>query len=145
MLCKNCNNYSLFNGFCNLHKRSISTTETCKQFVLFGNQQLQQKTYKDHTLIRALCDIEEVRGYTHFYGTVSIYNSTLCDLRGLESMIFINEDLEILANDGLRSLKGLENLTTIIGNLVIRNNKNLSLDEIEKFIKRVTIGKNTWF
>ncbi len=81
----------------------------------------------DITNLLPLSNLTSVGGFEIYAGGLEIFNSQLTSLSGLESLIWVGE-LNIVGNNALISLSGLNNLTTITttGNLVIFENNVLT-------------------
>jgi hypothetical protein len=70
-------------------------------------------------------DIAALSGYTEVTGNLTIENTALTNLTGLETLTSVGGTLTINLNS-LLSLNGLEGLTSVGGNLDIRNNVSLA-------------------
>ena len=64
-------------------------------------------------------DIAALSGCTEITGNLIIDDSTLVNLTGLENLTSVGGNLEIIWNNLLTSLTGLDNLTSVGGNLTI--------------------------
>jgi len=67
-------------------------------------------------------------------------DSALVDLQGLDDVTLIQSDITLSNNDGLRSLRGLEGLTRVGGNVVIMDNPVLPTCETDRLIAGISIG-----
>jgi hypothetical protein len=72
--------------------------------------------------IKDSTDVQLLNGYTEVTGSLMITESNIRTLSGLENLTSVGGDLEIKYNDTLRSLSGLENITSIGGELNIKSN-----------------------
>ncbi len=75
---------------------------------------------------RADLDAFSEAGYTHIIGDLKIRNEYLTSLVGLESLTYIGRDLIIRLNHSLENLQGLNNVTTIERDLNIWENHALT-------------------
>ena len=70
-------------------------------------------------------DIAALSGCTEITGNLTIDDSTLTSLTGLNNLTSVGGNLEIIWNNFLTSLTGLDNLTSVGGNLTISVNHHL--------------------
>jgi len=93
--------------------------------------------------------------HTIINGNLMVYNSTIKDLHLLESLEVVKGNVQIgiydykkdikAGNDLIETLNGLQNLTTISGSLVIRENKvlkNISALKNLKTVHNISISYN---
>ncbi|MEO1626152.1 MAG: hypothetical protein AAFV25_13425, partial [Bacteroidota bacterium] len=79
-----------------------------------------------------LTSLESLMGLDSVYGNLSISNSLLMDVNGLENLRYVGGNLDIQLNHLVEELDGLRNLQTIGGQLVISINGSLqSLDGLQ--------------
>jgi len=70
-------------------------------------------------------DLEDLRLCGSISGSLTVRNSTLTNLVGLENLTDVGGEVEIRDNNSLLNLQGLENLTQIHTNLIIDANNSL--------------------
>ena len=91
-------------------------------------------------------DINALSGQTTISGNLSIVSSDLTDLVGLESLTSIQGNLLIRYTSSLESLNGLDNVTSIGGDLYVAENDDLStlngLDNLNSVGRHIYIFKN---
>ena len=71
-------------------------------------------------------DINELSGVTCVTGDLNVYDTTLSDLGGLETLQMVGGTLFIIDNPNLTSLSGLDNLESVGGTLEIHYNGALT-------------------
>jgi len=85
-----------------------------------------QSIWRGDYTIRYPSDLEAFRAYTSITGSLSIENSYLTSLEGLESLTKIGGGLIIHDNNSLTSLEGLNNIISVGGRLQIYDNNSLT-------------------
>ena len=75
--------------------------------------------------INTQADLDTLSGYTAITGNLSIVDTSLTSLEGLECLNHVGGNLYIDNNDSLTNLEGLNNLTSV-GGLYIRYNDSLT-------------------
>ena len=90
--------------------------------------------------------LTEYPNCTFFSGDISVRNSTITDLSGLQNIRFVLGDVIIDNNLGLTSLSGLTALESISGELFVINNQNLTdltgLGALRSVGSNLTIASN---
>ena len=98
-------------------------------------------------IIKDNADIQSLKAFTAITGSLTISNSNLSNLTGLENITSIGGDLRIFENSTLKNLTGLENLTSVGGDLEIFDNDALTsltgLDNLTSVGGYLLIRENT--
>jgi hypothetical protein len=90
-------------------------------------------------------DISLLNGFTTITGNLYIKNTKRTNLAGLENLTSVGGELSIRGNNALKNLTGLENLKSV-GDLVIESNTSIinltGLENLSSFGKGLYIGWN---
>ena len=83
--------------------------------------------------------LDGLEGLEEIGGSVTIVggNPGLCSLRGLDFVTAIDGDLTIGANTSLTSLDGLDRLTSLTGTLEVGGNTLLPMCEVRALVERL--------
>lgn len=101
-----------------------------------GGCDTQNSVFEGDFTIKGLDDLAALSGYTEITGTLTISDTDLRNINGLESLSIIGGSFFIYNNSVLTNLNGLCRLTTIGGDLEIRENSALvSLSGLSKLTK----------
>jgi hypothetical protein len=126
-----------YTGAFNIHDNDGSGLVTCDNEVCTGNYIIDD--------IDTSGDINALSGCTEITGSLTIKNTTLTNLTGLENITNIGGDLRIVDNFDLTSLGGLSNLTSV-NSLYILNNHALTsisaLSNVTNVVQDLYINSN---
>jgi hypothetical protein len=73
-------------------------------------------------------------------GFVNVFRTNLRTLRGLDNLRVVDGNLSIHLNDELTSLTALQSLREVTGNLYVSSNPKIPQSELDAFSARVKVG-----